>query len=126
MKPEINNNIIAKDKLKDVLVTKTAIKTLKSVAIVDKVISHSFKAASIALKTHREVEITGFGIFKTNDYRAKQLIEKKEKLLAKIERRLKEGDDLKDSSRLTYEKEKDKLILDIRNLKLKLNKPNED
>ena len=106
MNPDIN--LISKDKLKDVLITRTAIKTLKSTDIVEKVIDHSFKKAAKEFKLHKEIEISCFGIFKTRDklletetlrksnlknYYQSQLAEKKEQLtdreLSAIEQKIK-------------------------------------
>lgn len=112
MKLETNNNIISKDKLKDVLINKTAIKTLQNINIVEKIISHSFKSAAIAIKTNREVEISGFGIFKTNDFRAKQLLEKKHRLITHINKKL-EKEGISDSSKANYEKALERVKQDI-------------
>lgn len=125
MKPEINNNIISKDKLKDVLVTKTAIKTLQKVSVVDKVISHSFKLASVALKSHRDVEMSGFGIFKTNDFRAKQLLEKKQKQIDIIENKI-ATKEMSESAISNYKKTIDRLKVDINCINSKLLKPDEN
>lgn len=55
--------VIAPEKLKDVLITRTAIRTLKPESVVEKVISHQFKGARDAVKVHAQVEISGFGKF---------------------------------------------------------------
>lgn len=79
---------IAPDKLKDVLITKTAIKTLKSEDLVERVIMHQFKSARDAFRVHNEIEISGFGKFtiSTKRLRLKKLYY--ENIINVIERRL--------------------------------------
>jgi len=54
---------IPQDKLKDVLISKTATKLSCSEDTVDKVIGFQFKEAKDAFKQYSEVEISGFGKF---------------------------------------------------------------
>ena len=51
------------DKIRKLLITRTAIKTLTSESIVDKIISFQFKDVNNATKLHKEVEISGLGKF---------------------------------------------------------------
>lgn len=75
------NNLISKDKLRDVLVTKTSLKTGIPVDKVDKVITFIFKDASQAFRTHNSVEISGFGVFKYSLPKMKREIARKSKNL---------------------------------------------
>lgn len=58
-----NHKIISPEKLRDVLITRTAIQNLQSESVVEKVISFQFQEAVKRLKVHHEVEISGFGKF---------------------------------------------------------------
>lgn len=82
------NNVIPVDKLKDVLLTRTAIKTLKPEHWVDRVIAFQFKDASAATKYAKEVEISGFGKFYISASKVKKRLLKYENSLAKKEREL--------------------------------------
>jgi nucleoid DNA-binding protein len=55
--------VIQLDKMKESLITTTAVKTMQSQEVVDKVINFEFKEARDALKIYGEVEISGFGKF---------------------------------------------------------------
>lgn len=55
--------LIPRDKVRDVLITKTAIKTLKPEQVVDRVIAFQFKDARDHTKIVDEIEISGFGKF---------------------------------------------------------------
>lgn len=55
------NNTIPADKVNDVLLTRTAIKTLKPEYVVQKIISFQFKDAREATKRVSDIEISGFG-----------------------------------------------------------------
>ena len=76
---------IATDKLKAVLVTRTAIKTLVPEDIVEKVIMFQFKDARDAMTEHEQVEITGFGKFMTSPNKLKNQIHKLEETLKSME-----------------------------------------
>lgn len=78
---ENNYTTIPADKLKGVLITKTAIKTLIAEELVEKVISFEFKDALQALKQHHQVEISGFGRFMISP-------NKTAKKVVKLERRI--------------------------------------
>lgn len=56
-------NNIPYEKVKDVLITRTAIKTLKPEQIVEKVISFQFRDAREHTRMVDEIEISGFGKF---------------------------------------------------------------
>ena len=58
-------------KQKDVFITRTAIKTLTSESIVEKVIGWHFRQVVKALKRDSEVEISGFGTFKISQRKLK-------------------------------------------------------
>lgn len=80
--------LIAPDKLKDVLIYRTASKTLCSQDLVEKVISHQFKSARDAFKLYKEVEITGFGKFQVSKAKIRRKKERLLEMIIKIEERL--------------------------------------
>lgn len=55
--------IIDRDKIKDVLITRTAIKCLTATEVVEKIVNFQGKDASEAVKIHKEVEFVGWGKF---------------------------------------------------------------
>jgi nucleoid DNA-binding protein len=76
-----NNNLISKDKIKDVLLNKTAAKTNTATSEVEKLIGFVFKDASKAFRTGNSVEISGFGVFKFSLKKLKKDVELKERQL---------------------------------------------
>lgn len=81
---------ISTDKLKGVLVTRTAIKTLVPEDIVEKVIMFQFKDARDAMAEHEQVEISGFGKFMTSKNKIKKKIENLEGALKAMEIKVRE------------------------------------
>lgn len=79
------NKVILPEKLRDVLITRTAIKTLQSETVVDKVISFQFKDANEAIKNCNEVEISGFGKFIASPTKMRKKIKKMELIVGRIE-----------------------------------------
>jgi nucleoid DNA-binding protein len=65
MKPY--QNLISKDKLKEVLLNKTATLTVQPTSTVEKVIGFVFEDAKKAFRIHKEVEISGFGVYKMSN-----------------------------------------------------------
>lgn len=100
---QVTTQIVSPDKLKDVLITRTAIKTLQQEDIIEKVVSHEFKSAKDALKIYREVEISGFGKFIIYPKKLTKKINKKLEIKARIDWQLANGD-------LSVEKREDYLI----------------
>lgn len=88
MKLNSHNNLISKDKLKDVLITKTAIKTLKDPSIVEKVVGFAFEDAKKAFRTHKEIEISGFGVFKMSNVKIIKGLAKYESIVKQYKRML--------------------------------------
>lgn len=125
MQPELNKELILKDDLKDNLLKKTGRELNIPASSVEKVINFIFKDAAIALKTHRDVELTGFGIFKTNNYRGKRLIEKKRFQIKKYQDRIDSGK-LSESGINNYKIKIESLTKDIENIEIKMKKPDED
>jgi nucleoid DNA-binding protein len=77
-----NQPSIDTDKLKGVLITRTAIKTLMPEDIVEKVIMFQFKDIKEAAYTHEQMEVSGFGKFLISNAKLKR---KKEKLVRVLE-----------------------------------------
>lgn len=72
---------VPREKVKDLLITKTAIKTLTSENIVEKIISFQGKDASRAIKTNNEVEFSGFGKFMVSSNKLRKRIDALEKMI---------------------------------------------
>jgi nucleoid DNA-binding protein len=81
---------IATDKLKGVLVTRTAIKTLVPEDIVEKVIMFQFKDVRDAMIEHEQIEISGFGKFMISPNKLRKKIEKLEGALKGMELKIRE------------------------------------
>lgn len=81
---------IGTDKLKGVLITRTAIKTLASEDIVEKVIMFQFKDARDAMVEHEQIELSGFGKFMTSRNKLRKKVEKLEKILHDMEIKVRE------------------------------------
>lgn len=75
---------IGADKLKGVLITRTAIKVLVPEDIVEKVIMFQFKDAKEAMLEHEQLEVSGFGKFMTSIKKINRRIEKAERALANV------------------------------------------
>lgn len=84
------NKTIPSDKVGDVLITKTAIKTLKPEYIVEKVVNFQFKDAVSAMKTHNEVEISGFGKFYISQSKLRKRIKNSEDIISTLEKLVKD------------------------------------
>jgi nucleoid DNA-binding protein len=74
-------NLISKDKIKDVLINKTAARTNKSTKDVDNIISFVFRDAWKAFRTAKSVEISGFGVYKVSVKKLKKDLQVKERRL---------------------------------------------
>lgn len=68
------NNVLPTEKVKDVLVTKTAIKLLRPENVIERVVAFQFKDAVAAFKEYSEVEVSGFGKFYVSESRTKKKI----------------------------------------------------
>lgn len=79
---------IPMDKVKDVLVTRVAIKLLKPEHIVDRVINFQFKDAVMHTKVDNEVEISGFGKFYASPAKMKKRLIAFTKSLEKVSKEL--------------------------------------
>ena len=78
------------DKLKGVLITRTAIKTLVAEDVVEKVIMFQFKDVKEATHTHEQIEISGFGKFMTSKAKIKRKQEKLELVLEAMKKKFEE------------------------------------
>lgn len=87
MKKNLSNSIQA-DKLKGVLITRTAIKTLIPEDIVERVIMFQFKDARDAMVEHEQVEISGFGKFLTSPNKIRKKIDNLEGALKNMEKKI--------------------------------------
>lgn len=81
-----SQNSVGADKLKGVLVTRTAIKTLTPEDIVERVIMFQFKDARDQVHTYEQIEISGFGKFITSPLKIRRKLEKMERILTNMER----------------------------------------
>jgi len=85
-----NQSNIDTDKLKGVLITRTAIKTLVGEDIVEKVIMFQFKDARDAMLDNEQIEISGFGKFMTSPSKIRRKIENLENILVNMDKKIKE------------------------------------
>lgn len=88
-----NNNSIQADKLKGVLITKTATKTLASEDIVEKVVSFQFKEVVHFMKEHEQLEVTGFGKFLISPAKLERRRKKLEGILESMKKKIEEKPD---------------------------------
>ncbi len=95
----IENSIDA-DKLKGVLITRTAIKTLMPEDLVEKIIMFQFKDIKNAISEYEQVEISGFGKFMTSRSKIKKKIERMEGALIGMDKKIKERPDQIPANRL--------------------------
>lgn len=79
------DKIIPPEKLKDVLITKTAIRNLQPESVVEAVISHQFKSVLKMMKVHHQVEISGFGKYLLSPKKVSGKLKRYEKLLHNLE-----------------------------------------
>lgn len=79
-----DHNLISKDKIKDVLVSRTAGKVNVDTAIVEKVVGFAFKDAAKAFKKNNTVEISGFGVFRVSLSKLKKDLIRRERNLANV------------------------------------------
>src|SRR5271167_2883740 len=94
----ISHKLVSPDKLRDVLITRTAIKTLQSEKVVEKVISFQFRDANEAIKLCNQVEISGFGKFISSRSKMRKKLRKMEVIIIRLQRLLGvEGIEEKDS-----------------------------
>jgi nucleoid DNA-binding protein len=75
---EKSQSSIDSDKLKGVLITRTAIKALVAEDIVEKVISFQFKDLKEMTSSHEQIELGGFGKFMTSPNKIARRISKLE------------------------------------------------
>lgn len=85
-----NQDNIDADKLKGVLITRTAIKTLVDEDVVERIISFEFKDVREMVHVHQEIELTGFGLFKVSGRKLKNKILKIQNSIAAWEKRKEE------------------------------------
>lgn len=70
------NETIPQARIKDVLITRTAIKLLKPESVVDKIVSFQFKDAIVHTKIVNEIEISGFGKFYVSQAKLRKKVKK--------------------------------------------------
>jgi|SRR6476620_9810417 len=80
--------VLPADKVKDVLVTKTAIKLLKPENVVEAIVNFQFKDAIAHIRETNEVEISGFGKFYISPAKAKRRLERLYTSLNKVNEEL--------------------------------------
>lgn len=81
------------DRIKSILITKTAIKELVSEDIIDKVISFQFKDFRDMVHEHDQIEITGFGKFLVSPNKVAKKMVIMEATIKKYQTRLNEQPD---------------------------------
>lgn len=78
-----------KIELHELLVKRTAVKTMQMEDIVEKVLSHEKRGVNMALRTLNEVEISGFGKFYLSQIKLRNRLNYLEKTRIKLEEKLK-------------------------------------
>lgn len=106
-----NSKVISADKLKDVLITRTATKLLTSEPLVEKIINHQFFSIKEALKIRKQVEIYEIGKFQISKNKLRRRINE----LERIEREAQKFHDTK-----APDNRKPSLIKRIDNIRAKL------
>lgn len=84
-------DIIAPEKLKDILLTKTALDTGQTKEVVEKVISFQFRDVLKMLREVKEVEITGLGKFMISNSKLRKKIGETEDVINNLETGLAKG-----------------------------------
>jgi nucleoid DNA-binding protein len=82
----LENNLISKDKLQEVLINRLSSKLDIKPIEIDKVINFIFKDATKAFNSCTTVELSGFGVFRFSVRKLKIDIRKKEKKLLEIQK----------------------------------------
>jgi nucleoid DNA-binding protein len=85
-----NLSSISSDKIRGVLITRTAIKTLIPEDIVEKVVMFQFKDFRDAVDKHEQIEISGFVKFMTSPAKIRKKIERMEGALVSMDKKIKE------------------------------------
>lgn len=83
--------IISPKKLRSVMITRTAIKTLLSEDVVEKIVAFQTKDALPAFKTGKEVNFEGFGRFMFNIVSARRRLKEVEGIIGSLEKRKEAG-----------------------------------
>lgn len=117
---------IPSDKLRSTLITKTAIKTLRSESLVEKVINFAFKDALRELSEGTEVEISGFGKFFVSNSKSRKrtmhLLKRKKKLEYEIANKIvPENYQWNEKIESNKKRDLDSVISQIERIKTKVN-----
>jgi hypothetical protein len=113
--------IISPDKIKDVLITRTAIKLLQSESVVEKVIGFQFKDALQMTRVHHQVEISGFGKLLISGTKVKKRIEKLEKISTALRNALENPEKLGELKTISYTKKLESATETLEYLKTRKN-----
>lgn len=113
-------NIILPEKLREVLITRTAIKELQSPQVVEEVISFQFEDIIGAMRTHCQVEMSGFGKFLVSSKKTQKRLLDAEKIKLALQAQLNKSD-LSETQRKNYQKKMEYTIANIEYLKTRRN-----
>lgn len=119
------SRVIPPDKLKDVLITRTAIKTFQSEIVVEKIISHQFNSVREALRNRREVEITDFGKFWMSPTKVRSKVLAQSRRLTQLQKAV-DNNDLSSRKKEQSIRKIEYLLVSIKNLNRKMGKEVED
>ena len=114
------SDYIPPEKIRDVLITRTAIKQLQSEGVVEKVINFQFKDVLQMMKVHHQIEISGFGKFIISGPKVQRRVEKMEDIVEAISSSLERGT-LPETKRLSYEKKLEDATTTLEYLKTRKN-----
>jgi nucleoid DNA-binding protein len=115
---------IQKDKLKQVLITRTATKTIVSESVVEKVIFFAYAQANKAAKVNNEVEISGFGKFIFSEKKALKRLAKLREILDAYQNQLERAIALGNSDEMRrITKKVNSCMAEVISIKTRLNEP---
>jgi hypothetical protein len=105
--------------IKEWLIRKMSIDLVTSEKIINSVVSHQFESATNALNLHKSVEISGFGKFYFNEKKAKQQLDKWNKIKEAYEKIL-ENENTPIEKRNNIQVRLANLLVSIKKLKQKI------
>jgi nucleoid DNA-binding protein len=116
----LENEFINADRIKRVLITKAAIKTLKSEQVVDKVITFQFRELLEATRKYNSVELSWFGKFILSPKKLAKRIVMMQQIINKMNRLL-EDPELSEKKKATILVRLEGVKNDLNNLKTREN-----
>lgn len=117
----LNSESIPIEKIRSVLITRTAIKLLESESNVEKVVNFQFKDMLQMMKVHHQVEMSGFGKFMISGPKVQRRVDKLEQIVSSISSALQEPEKLGDKKETSYRKKLEDATIILEYLKTRKN-----